>query len=1550
MSHNGNKTVTEIPNISVAHSLPGRIRLNVPGLKGNRLMADTLASRVKLIEAVRYIKASPLTGRLLVEYDGSRLREKELLEKIVRTIVRPVTAVNRRAEHSREFNRGIWQEPEDLPIKKQLFNVLLGGGVLAGMGLKHLLKGRTPLARHPHIFNLAAVTAIVSGYPVFRSGLEGLSRGKINYDLVISALALGTTLVRESVPGLMVIWLANLTALGQSLVLKGYRSALPQMPEMAGEPVQRAENSEIPRWVEAGREYSQKAVLPTVGLASLPVLKNGSGGFQKTLSMLLAANPSPAGLAAPTAATASMVKSGRMGILYRDSRTLEILSKVDTIIFDGRGALPEVSYEVGDVLPMPGFNRTGLLELAAAASCPGDNFYGRLLLKTLHERRQRVKTGVGVPGARGAAIVGDEKTLLSAGVETRWAMFKARRLQHLGQTPVYVAFGGGLAGMVGVRQRKEEEIRVLFNRLRLRGIKNILVIADEESVDVTSIRNAGAEYVNCKSAGDNVGLVQNIKRKGQKVAVFFGDSCDAGVLNASDVAICAAAKLKCGAYDVVVANHHLLPDVFGMAFLGEQRARQNLSLVQAANALGLALGATGKLPPMMAKVYNNFISVAVGVNSFRLLSSRRYPDSKTIKEVEHEIAAALDCSVNSPLTMNRDNLDSGMNSHWHSMTADEALLRLKSDLAKGLDKEQVQYLLKVFGRNKISEEKPVGLLSRMRGQFKDFLVKALMVSALVCAVLGEFADALAIVAILTVNAILGALQEHKAEGALQALSEITAPTAKVRRSGKVDRVPADQLVPGDIVLLEQGDGVPADLRIIEASCLEIEESSLTGESYPVPKSAGHISDCIPLLNCPNLAFMGTNVTRGRGVGVITATGMSTEIGKIAEMINRQERPPTPLQRRMTEVGGIILKYCLAVSAMVVLAGFLRGGSPFGMFLTGVSLAVAAIPEGLPAVVTIALASGVRRMAKENAVVKNLPAVETLGNVTLICTDKTGTLTRNRQIVQRVYTANGFWQAGAGGDKPLEPYSGECHPGDLGFLITAGILCNDAELRWSNSKPRKITGPEWRVEGDPTEGALLLAALGNKTNYKEVRGKWVRIKEIPFDAERLRMTVICRHNDHGNVTFVKGAPEVVLDLCSHILVKGEKEPLNEFKRRQILSINGEMTRDAMRVLAVAYRNLDSPDDGNPEDSLTFLGLVGMVDPVRPEVVRAVAVSRRAGIKVAMITGDHPYTAMAVAQKVGITPGNKVLTGQDIDRLNDRELAEAVREVRVFARVLPAQKLRLVKIFKQHGEVVAMIGDGINDAPAVREADIGVAMGTSGTDVTKQAADIIVTDDNFATLLPAVEQGRGIYNNIRRSVRYLLSTNVGLVFLVFTAVLFGLPVPLIPLQLLFLNVLGDGLPALALGVEPPARDLMDRPPRPADEKFFADSLGSQIISRGLATGLVGLETYHRLLKQGDLFRARTVAMATFVVSKLLFALECGEKKDSSNRYLTGSVALSAALLGGAIYLPYGRRVFKTVPLGMKDVVSVLGASGLTFILERVITSLLQGFETKAPAEQK
>lgn len=1533
-------------NISVIHSLPGRVRFNIPGLRGNRSLAEVISQGMARLTGIRSVLANPLTGRVLVLYKEGQLNQRILMELLRELKVRmeheghggQVRSGNRPYE---AMTPARLQEPEDLPIRRQVINVAFGGGVLAYVGLKHLLYGRTPLAKNLPIFNLTAITAIVSGYPVLRNGFKGLARGRVNHDLVMSVLALGTVLARESVPGLLVITLANVTALAQSLVYRSYLNALPRIPELPAESIEQHGRLTALKWDDAGQEYSRKMMLPVLGMASWAGFTGGQGGFQKALAMLLAANPSPAGLAATTAATATMAKAGRKGILYRGNRTLEMLSEVDTVIFSGIEALNSPTYRLGDLLPMPGIGKNKLLNLVSDTSNVND-FYGLILRKALGPRGQPASRMDLDPVNSGPLLVGDEKTFIAAGIDTRMGTFKARRLQHLAQIPLYVAVQGRLVGLIGIKPSNVLNLREMVRGLRAQGIRNIgLTLERESSVVKQTARELGINQVwSGVSTGSKVELIRKLRNQGHKIAVVSGNTGEENLFQEPVVSICLKEHLKKIPVDVVIPDLSLLPDVFRLALRAEQRAKQNLALVQAANVVGLALGATGWLPPMAANVYNNITSIAVGANSYRLLSGRKHLGkgySTILPGTKAEIAASLATANHLVDVSQKDCLEQYKCSNWHSLSVEEALDKLKTSLTSGLTANDVQRSMLLVGPNKMAEEQPPGFLKRLWGQFKDFLVKTLMASAVICALLGEFGDALAIVFILAINAILGVMQEQKAEGALRALGKMTAPTAKVKREGEIQRVAAADLVPGDIVLLEQGDGVPADLRLLQTHGLEVEESALTGESYPVPKKASRMTDCIPLLDCENLVFMGTNITRGKAVGLVIATGMSTEIGKIAGMLNQQDREPTPLQNRMADVGSVILKYCLAVSGLVVLAGVLRGGSLFKMFLNGVSLAVAAIPEGLPAVVTIALASGVRRMAKENAVVRRLPAVETLGSATLICTDKTGTLTQNRQQIQSVYTGGQWWQIQSDERqlKPVEP--GNHDQQDLMAVLTSGVLCNDANLQWTHGKSTRGK-PRWRVEGDPTEGALLLAALHQEINYRELGQKWQRVKELPFDAERLRMTVICREELRGTMAFVKGAPEVVLKLCSLVQKNGEAVPLTSGDYSAMLEANERMAGNAMRILAIAYKPLSQPDIEDAEQDLILLGLVGMVDPPRPEVKEAVARCHRAGIKVVMITGDHPHTALAVANMVGLTNNQKVLTGGQIDQLNDHELAAAMRDVRVFARVLPGQKLRLVKTFRSRGEILAMVGDGINDAPAVKEGDIGVAMGQTGTDVTKQAADIILTDDNFATLVSAVEQGRGIYGNIRRSVRYLLSTNVGLVLIVFLSVLIGMEMPLLPIQLLFLNVLGDGLPALALGVESPSKDLMNKPPRGAKQSFFADGLGTQIITRGIATGLVGLETYHRVLKQGNLGRARTVVLASFIASKLLFALECSDRRKEGEytTYLLGSVALSAILLAGAIYLPLGRRIFKTSPLGLTDVSTVLGASGVTYILDKVLTA--------------
>ena len=941
------------------------------------------------------------------------------------------------------------------------------------------------------------------------------------------------------------------------------------------------------------------------------------------------------------------------------------------------------------------------------------------------------------------------------------------------------------------------------------------------------------------------------------------------------------------------------------------------------------------------------------------------------------------------------NMPSTQSKNYHQMELAELYRILNTVEAFGLTDAEATARLQTYGPNLLYESKTPGLLARIAGQMKDFLVQVLLGSSVVCAIMGEFYDALAILTILGLNAFLGALQEYKADGALAALKQLTAPTAKVFRDGQVCEINATELVPGDIVTLEQGDSIPADVRIISASGLEVEESALTGETYPVSKQEGIIKECLPLVDCNNLAFMGTSVSRGRATAIVVATGMQTEIGKIAEMLQGVETEPTPLQERLAQVGKSVLKVSVAASGLLVLVGILRGGSMFEMFMTGVSLAVAAIPEGLPAVVTLALAAGVGKMAKSNAVVRRLPAVETLGCATVICTDKTGTLTKNEQTVQVIYCPDQWWRFTGRGYDPtdgmvIDDGKSLADKYALSRTLTAAVLCSNAELIREQEHGRDF----WTVRGDPTEGAIMVASCKAGLSLPVLQNDFVRLNETPFDAERRCMTVICRDKTGGELVFVKGAPDTILKECDWIMVNNPAYterisalsnripsvfpdyneynllPLDEKARHKILAVNEELTQRSMRVLGVAYRSYDHNEKDCTERGYVFLGLIGMLDPPRKEVRQAIASCRSAGIKVVMITGDHCNTALAVAKELALfdvkqetSETKNVLTGYELDRMSDEELDLIVSQIRVFARVLPKHKLRLVKAFRRLGEVVAMIGDGVNDAPAVKEADIGIAMGKTGTDVTKQSAEIIITDDNFATVVTAVGQGRSIYENIRRSVRYLLATNAGEVILMFGNVLLGMPLAMIPIQLLWLNLLGDGLPALALAVDPPDPQLMLRPPRAKDSSIFDGGMKGKILSRGLAIGLTGMGIFSWGLRGNDLFRAQTMTLAMLTGSQLLHAMDCrhdrqveGEKSlyvkncmnDSSNlvgknnllpnKQLQGAVVVSAALLFGAVHLPFAQRTLKTCSLGINDWLTVGLGVGLTSGLDRVIYRFL------------
>ncbi|GIM47520.1 calcium-transporting ATPase [Collibacillus ludicampi] len=886
--------------------------------------------------------------------------------------------------------------------------------------------------------------------------------------------------------------------------------------------------------------------------------------------------------------------------------------------------------------------------------------------------------------------------------------------------------------------------------------------------------------------------------------------------------------------------------------------------------------------------------------------------------------------------------------YWHSMSVQECLQKQEVKLS-GLTEDDVYARREQYGENRLAEGEQKSLLTLFLDQFRDFMILVLLGATLISGLLEEYTDAITIIAIVIVNGFLGFFQEVRAERSLASLKELSAPTARVIREGKKRVIPAAELVPGDIIELEAGDRVPADLRLIAVHGLETEESALTGESLPVAKLVERINDPeAGLGDRRNMAYMGTMVTRGKGQAVVVATGMQTEMGKIADLIQSAEDAMTPLQMRLEHLGKILVYVALGITAVVVITGILHGQKMYEMFLAGVSLAVAAIPEGLPAIVTIALALGVQRMIKRRAIVRKLPSVETLGCATVICSDKTGTLTQNKMTVQKVWLGGIFYGVTGSGYEPQGEFllSGRTidpnRRPDLKRLLQIGVLCNNAEL----VKVNKGKGEEtlWQVNGDPTEGALLV--LGGKAGIRTDAIEQVeqRVEEIPFDSVRKMMSVLTRNKEGEMHLLVKGAPDVLLSRCSHMLVEGKVVPLSASLRKSIIQANEEMAREALRVLGFAYRplyDIKQLKQRDPEQNLVFVGLAGMMDPPREEVFEAIQKCKRAGIKTIMITGDHQATAEAIARQLGILPAKGiVLNGNDLQQMTDQQLIDKVDHTYVFARVSPEHKLRIVKALQARGHVVAMTGDGVNDAPAIKAADIGISMGQSGTDVAKEASALILSDDNFATIVAAIEEGRGIYDNIRKFVRYLLASNVGEIVTMFIAMLMGLPLPLLPIQILWVNLVTDGLPAIALGVDQAEADIMKRPPRNVKESIFARGLGFKILSRGILIGLATLAVFWYGLQTdpSNLEKAQTMAFATLVMAQLIHVFDCRSVEKGifsrnlfENMWLVASVLSSTLLLLTVMYVTSLQPIFRTVPLGVVDWLLVLVASAIpTFAL--------------------
>ena len=849
---------------------------------------------------------------------------------------------------------------------------------------------------------------------------------------------------------------------------------------------------------------------------------------------------------------------------------------------------------------------------------------------------------------------------------------------------------------------------------------------------------------------------------------------------------------------------------------------------------------------------------------------------------------------------------------WQTLEKNDVIRRLNTKEREGLTEEEVKIRQAKYGKNKLKDKKKESIIIKFIKQFNDFMIITLIIASIISAVISkmqgenDYVDSIIIIGIVIFNALMGVIQEAKAEKSIEALKQMTPQITKVIRNGKTTEINAEDLVKGDIVILETGNFIPADCRIIESHNLKLEESSLTGEAEPSLKEANIIcKKDIPLGDMKNMAFMASTVVNGTGKAIVTETGMETKVGQIANMIIEDEAPETPLQKKLGEVGKILGIACLAICIIIFIIGLIKKIEPIEMFMTAVGLAVAAIPEGLPAIVTIMLSIGVTKMAKRNSIIRKLPAVETLGSSNVICSDKTGTLTQNKMKVVEVKSKN-----------PK-------------FIITMATLCTDCEITVENNQEKVI--------GEPTEKAIVEEGLHIGCNKKETEKIFPRINEIPFDSNRKMMTTIHRIGNKYRI-ICKGAPDVLLDKCTKEvleIVDSQDIKVKTLDKLKIKNENEQMAHKALRVIAVAFKDVtelpSKIDNSTIENNLTFVGLIGMIDPPREGVKEAVKTCKTAGIKTVMITGDHLETAKAIAKDLGIlNNGEKAITGQELDKMTQEQLEKNIKEYSVFARVTPEHKVRIVKAWQRNGAVVAMTGDGVNDSPALKNANIGIAMGKNGTDVAKNAADIILTDDNFVTIVEAVKQGRNIYDNIKKAVHFLLSTNIGEIVTIFVGLILGLKSPLLAIQLLWINLVTDSLPAIALGLEKPEKDIMQRKPIDSKKGIFANGLWNKIILEGTMIGVLTLVAFSIGNKYYTLEVARTMAFLSIGFLELIHSINVKNEKSIfetglfENKYLVGSFVLGIFVQAIVVVVPAFAKVFEVVPLSLTQWIITIAIS--------------------------
>ncbi|MCR8630411.1 cation-translocating P-type ATPase [Paenibacillus radicis (ex Xue et al. 2023)] len=1531
--------------------LPGRIRMEICGLQGNKHVAKLLIVSLSACKAVHKVEPCLITGRLLLLYDQNQITELHIFELIqnieeqicllnpskqpdalsavteleeVKLEVAAAAIVDAKSELPYNMrvvpnilNPGTAEPKEKVPI-----SLALSMGGLAFLGIKQLIMGRSALARSPAPFYLSAFVSVITGYPFLRRGIQTYSNNKkINSDLLLGTSALALALMRENL-----VVLAGLSIL-QYVNWKRSHTVLNGNQEVSLSP-------EI-------RRYSEKA--GKLGIIASAITWAVTRNPLRAIAVLLAANPRPMTVPAQYAWNQAELVSSERKYIVPEKGSLAQLARTKTMLFEDSSLLFN-SQEIEEIQCITEKEEEAdkIVCLAASLMEKSNHPWKEDIRLKAKQTCRTIRTAFHLEeeeqGLQGKVndsriFIGSCKYLQDHGIDCHSYELKAKRLARNGYEVLFAGKQGTIRGQcLGIIVRHQQSTineygsaaaAFIEKGWQLGLLHNSLNISDA----AISQFHMDTSWSSLEQ-GEVIERIAVLQQHGEEV-LFVADQ-EHNPMNQF--------YKEAGVPSIAV---HELTRIQDSALFAEKMyhtVNQHVQITKKWNIFGSVLATLGMISAPVVNLAGDALSL-VFMSRTKKISEALTPIS--VMTHEAEIAAAAEALV------------------WHALPSDQVIKRLQANQQDGLAADQVLFLQNQYGLNRLDSRKPTPWIISYMGQFKEFTTLILLGTTALALLTGGLFDGIAMGAILLANAAIGTIQERKAEKVVQMLNQFQPPMSKCIRDGQQMELSAAELVPGDLICLEAGDRIPADIRLISSWNLRVNEATLTGESLPIEKNDSSLKEDCPLTERTNMLFMGTDVCGGKGKGIVVHTGMNTEMGHLMSLLKQQEKDVTPLQEKVTSISKKFVKGALVAGGLVFVVGMLRGIPIPQMISTSITLAASAIPEGLPVTITIALSAGIFRMAKKNALIRKLSSLETLGRTTIICTDKTGTLTKNEMTVKALSTVDRMWTVTGNGYEPLGTLheltpeiaasaaaqietknagGGSLNHPDLKRLLQICVLCNNSKLEQQEG--------QWITKGDPTEGALLTLAAKNGMWLKDM-AHWHRGLEIPFDSNTAKMSVVCKDlkTEQECYLFSKGAVETILRRCNRYQSNGEILPLSEEQKQQVLQQNEKFSADALRVLAFAYRPIDgnvehqSIDD---EQELIYVGIAGMIDPPRSEVEQNIREAFALGVIPVMITGDHPITALAIAKQLGIYNGTqKIVSGYELDRWTDEELNEIVDEVSIFARVTPEHKLRIVTAFQKRGHIVAMTGDGVNDTPAIKQANVGIAMGRTGTEVTKETADMVLTEDHFGTIVDGVKEGRTIIGNIRKALGCLLTGNLAEIIVTSAAVMVGLPIPLVPIQILLMNLLTDALPAMVLAVNPGNKTKQTKRTDIVDKELY-----QKVITKGVLLGLGSLGLFAASLAAGiPMPVAQSIAFATLVAGQLIQTFSWRQEGSeetvrdwTKDRFLLGALCISWLALIGALYFPPLAVFFHTAPLPLKYWIPILGVAGSISILSKPILALI------------